>query len=296
MIKKILLDTDIGNDIDDWFALGYLLSHPDVSLLGVTTVTGTPQRRAALADIVASAYKKPLAIHAGTENPLIVKANQWCMNGDEQKVVDLYPHRNFPENTAIEFMRKTVEENPSEITLVAIGPLTNVALLFATYPHIPRLLRDVVIMGGRFGTDETFDTKRWGVVEWNILCDPHAAAIVFREKDVPIYVAGIEQTYRPKKTPAEMQTACRAVPPLLLAAETVSEWQHIHFHDIVAIYAYLNREDVRWECGTVDVNTTDVVAETLFTQSENGNVLILKEFDIDRFFEDYAAITGCIWK
>ena len=59
-MQKILLDTDIGNDIDDWFALGYLLSHKETELLGVTTVTGTPCRRAALADGLRSSYFRGL--------------------------------------------------------------------------------------------------------------------------------------------------------------------------------------------------------------------------------------------
>lgn len=291
-MQKILLDTDIGNDIDDWFALGYLLSHKETELLGVTTVTGTPCRRAALADIVRQGYGRNFPIHAGTEDPLIVKGNQWCMNGDEEAVVDGYPHKEFLPNTAVEFMRRTIEENPREVTLVAIGPLTNVALLFSLYPHIRGLLRSLVIMGGRFGGGKEFDAKRWGEVEWNIFCDPHAAEIVFRETEVPTYVAGIEMTCLPKKTPKEMQAACRDIPSLLLAAETVDKWKAVHFHDIVALYAYFNREKVSFKKGSVAVNTTDKIGETVFTEGD-GNISVLTSFDIDDFFRDYAAVTGC---
>ena len=72
-------------------------------------------------------------------------------------------------------MRRTIRSNPGDITLLAIGPMTNVALLFSIDPEIPKLLKSLVLMCGVF----TNHLAGVGPVEWNAICDPHAAAIVY---------------------------------------------------------------------------------------------------------------------
>jgi purine nucleosidase len=82
----------------------------------------------------------------------------------------------FPRGQAIEFMRQTIRNNPGEVVLLAIAPLTNVALLFAADPDIPRLLKGLVMMAGVF----THAIPSAGLREWNALLDPHATAMVYR--------------------------------------------------------------------------------------------------------------------
>ena len=71
-----------------------------------------------------------------------------------------------------QFLRETIHANPHQITLLTIGPLTNIALLFALDPEIPALLKQLVMMGGRYTTRGGGGANN----EWNIICDPHAAA------------------------------------------------------------------------------------------------------------------------
>jgi inosine-uridine nucleoside N-ribohydrolase len=88
-----------------------------------------------------------------------------------------WPHQTeFPQGQAIDFMRQTIHAHPGEVTLLAIGPLTNIGQLFAADPGIAHLLKGLVLMGGIF-TDDYPDKRR---VEWNVSGDPLATEIVYR--------------------------------------------------------------------------------------------------------------------
>ena len=76
MTKKIILDTDIGSDIDDAVCLAYLLSHPDCDLMGITTVSGEPVKRAMLASAICKAVNRNIPIYPGSEAPLLIKQKQ----------------------------------------------------------------------------------------------------------------------------------------------------------------------------------------------------------------------------
>src|SRR5665647_1862140 len=171
--EKIILDTDIGSDIDDAICLAYLLAKPECELLGITTVSGEADKRAMVASMICEAAGKHIPIFPGAEEPLTIPQKQPIAR--QAKVLPAWEHeKKFPHGEAIEFMRQTIRKNPGEITLIAIGPLTNIALLFKIDPEIPHLIKSLVIMGGVFINLNPYPT------EWNIRCDPHAAAIVYR--------------------------------------------------------------------------------------------------------------------
>jgi purine nucleosidase len=172
---KILLDTDIGSDIDDAVCLAYLLAQPACELLGITTVSGEPTRRAAMASALCHVAGKDIPIFAGVAAPLLVTPRQ--PHAPQADKLAHWPHdSHFPTRRAIEFLRTTIRAHPGEVTLLTIGPLTNIALLFSIDPEIPHLLKELVMMCG------VFTNRRAGVgpLEWNALLDPHAAAIVYR--------------------------------------------------------------------------------------------------------------------
>src|SRR5215216_2309426 len=102
---KVLLDTDIGSDIDDAICLSYLLCEPRCELVGVTTVSGQPQLRAALIDAVCrAAGRTDVAIHAGTEHSLVGSTPQ--PEVPQATVLDRFDHRDpeeFAPNTAVTF-------------------------------------------------------------------------------------------------------------------------------------------------------------------------------------------------
>src|SRR5262245_2409808 len=130
---KILLDTDIGSDIDDAVCLAYLLARDDCDLLGITTVTGEPVKRAMLTDALCKQAGKTVPIYPGIEAPLLIEGQQPQV--PQADALAKWPHaEDYPRGEAIEFLRRTIHAHPSEITLLTIGPLTNIALLFAVDP------------------------------------------------------------------------------------------------------------------------------------------------------------------
>ena len=175
MAVKILYDTDIGSDIDDAVCLAYLLAQPECDLLGVTTVTGDVELRARTGQRAlpggreAGAYlprRRPAAADSTTPAP--------CAAG--RRALPLGPRPGLPQGAAVDFLRRTIHAHPGEVVLLATGPLTNVALLFALDPEIPALLQGLVLMCGVFA-------QRWGGheghLEWNAQLDPHATAMVY---------------------------------------------------------------------------------------------------------------------
>ena len=164
----ILFDTDIGSDVDDAVTLAYLLKQPRCELLGVTTVTGDPIVRAQLADAVCQAIgRREVLIRSGTAKPLLAPPQQ--PDVPQKTVLARWPHREvFAPNVAVDFLRQTIRSRPGEVTLLSVGALTNVALLFALDPEIPSLLKQYVMMGGVYvkrlvgqsGTQRAIPTRR----------------------------------------------------------------------------------------------------------------------------------------
>lgn len=183
----ILVDTDIGSNVDDALCLAYLLKHPRSDLLGITTVTGEPQKRAQLASALCHAAGQPdIPVFSGADKPLLGETRQPHIR--ETPVLKNWPHQSdIKPNGAIDFLRKTIRERPGEITLLAIGPLTNIALLFAIDPAIPDLLKQLVIMGGVY-----FWQRSREPVEWNTINDVYASARVFDTAIDNVTVVGLD--------------------------------------------------------------------------------------------------------
>lgn len=247
----VLLDTDIGSDIDDALCLAYLLRQPRCELVGITTVSGEPQRRAMLADATCQAGgRTDIPIHSGTEAPLLGPQHQ--PEAQQAEVLPRWPHRSeFTPNTAVDFLRQTIRNRPGEITLLTIGPLTNIALLFRLDPEIPRLLKSLVIMGGAF-----FLPKGHGArpAEWNILCDPHAAAIVYGAAES--LSVGLDVTTQCFLPASECRQRLRGG-ALDVVAEAAEVWfrhrQVITFHDPLAAAAIFAPDLMGYQPGRVEV-------------------------------------------
>ncbi|MFW6013160.1 MAG: nucleoside hydrolase [Candidatus Bipolaricaulota bacterium] len=182
--EKVLLDTDIGTNIDDAACLAYLLCQECCELLGVTTVTGRAGRRAALADALATSLGHDIPVCSGAEKPLLGDQVQ-----TEAPQADLLKDRgldySFRNNRAVRFMREALSKNPGEVTILAVGPLTNVALLFALERNLPNLAKRVVMMNGCFSEKK---------IETNASLDPHAAAIVYGSEIQELWSIGFDVT------------------------------------------------------------------------------------------------------
>ncbi len=294
-MRKIILDTDIGSDIDDCFCLAYLLSRDDVEILGITTVSGLPGLRAQLADKVCRTYGKNIPVFVGNEKSLSNEIRQPKLTKAQTAVADSNEQKFSADKTAMEFLKTTIENNPKEINLVCMGQLTNIAEVFTKYPHIPGLLEGIVIMGGRYADNEYCDIQKWGKTEWNILCDIKAAKIVYGQNIENFLVMGVEQTCRFCIPPEPIKKAFNQYPKFKAVSDSVNTVaKQVYFHDVMTVYAWLHPDEVTIQQGNINVEVSDTndYAKTAFSPKENGRHFLVTDFSPDKFFENYINTVG----
>jgi len=182
--EKIILDTDIGDDIDDAYALALLMNQPNIKVLGVTTAFGPTRERA---DIAA----KLLKVMGRGDVPVFPGRGGTGKIGHQHDWAAGYAGRNLKTEPAVEFLRREVERAPGEVTLCAIGPLTNLGDLLTRYPETKSKIKRIVIMGGAVYVG--YGTNPKPEPEWNIKCDVKAARAVY-DSGVPLVMAGLEVT------------------------------------------------------------------------------------------------------
>ncbi len=185
--QLVILDTDIGDDIDDAFALALVLRSPELHLLGVTTAFGDTELRARLVDRYLSAVgRSDIPVMAGvqTDAPNHFTQADYAQSGPSKKHGD-----------AVDFLLSQIKAHPSEITLIGIGPLFNVQAAILRDAATFRKLKRVVIMGGSVyrGYDGTDGTQRPPDPEWNIKCDP-AGLQALLEVGVPVFMLPLDST------------------------------------------------------------------------------------------------------
>jgi purine nucleosidase len=286
-VIPILLDTDIGNDIDDALALAYLLRQPRCELVGVTAATGDPVQRAQLAKWLCIRAGKPeIPVAAGLVGPLLT--------GPGQPHVHQYPAMPASETPevrtdAIDFMRETIRARPHEITLLAIGPMTSVGALFAADPELPGLLKQTVLMCGSYGV-----TDLGRPTEWNAHVDPVAAGILFRQA-VPgtLTAVGLDVSLACKLDLPTFWKGFEGEDPLLQSVTAMAQiWAEgaglVYFHDPLAASLIFLPELCRLARGTVDVELLE--GETRWSESEEGPHRVPDSVDSESFFEDYFDI------
>jgi len=290
MSTKILLDTDIGSDIDDAVCLAYLLANPKCELLGITTVTGEAVKRAQLASVLCKVAGKDVPIFPGAEQPFLIPQRQ--PECPQAIALKKWPHdKKFPQGQAIQFLRETIRRHPGEVVLLAIGPLTNIALLFTIDPEIPSLLKGLVMMCGVF----TNRLAGAGPKEWNAICDPHATAVVYRHSAKTHRSIGLDVTCRVTMKAAEVKRRFRKtlLKPVLDFAET---WfQHVNritFHDPLAATTIFDDKICKFEHGTVQVELASerLAGMTHWMLAANGRHEVALDVDSERFFKQYFSV------
>lgn len=186
----LILDTDIGDDIDDAYALSLLLAE-NANLLGVTTVYRNCLQRAKIASKLISFFEKSndIKVYVGEDYPEKEPLKKF-EKADKDGKANI-PHyienqmKDEPvENNAVDFILDTLKKYPHEVTVLAIGPLTNLARAIEKDCETFLLAKDILLMGGNFSERD---------VEWNFLCDPEAVKTVF-ECGVPIKAVGVDIT------------------------------------------------------------------------------------------------------
>lgn len=244
MTTRVILDTDIGTDVDDCLALALILGSPELALAGVTCVYGDVALRARM-------VRRLLALHGTRGVPVLQGARdtllglrpiyweghegQGLIEAVEDEPADGGEGANGED--AVAFIVRTVREEPGTIHLLAIGPLTNVALALKREPRLVHDLAGVTIMGGVVRGAGSLDLP---YVEHNIRCDPEAAQIVFAS-GLPITLVPLDVTTRVRITPDGVARIAAAGTPFHAAvADQVARYPrfgrlgHTFLHDPLA--------------------------------------------------------------
>jgi len=188
--EKLIIDTDIGDDIDDAFAIALALRSPELEILGVTTTFGDTEARARIADrLLGEAGRRDIPVLAGvaTKTSNVMSQRRYGQSGQFAKV----SHAN-----AVDFILEQIRKYPGQITLVGIGPLMNVGAVIDKDAATFRKLKRVVIMGGSIecGYGELWFCPEHGPdAEWNIVNDIASAKKLF-QSGVPLYVMPLDST------------------------------------------------------------------------------------------------------
>ena len=268
----VIYDTDPG--VDDAMALYYALAHPAIELLGITTSFGNVTAPQATANAlyltqlagrnipVAQGAKQPLAKHAEAP-PDFIHGSDGLGNLPSRAAAT----GQADPRSAAQFIVDMARQHPGQITLVPVGPLTNMALALLLEPKLPQLLKQVVLMGGSIAEHGNVSP----VAEANIWCDPHAADAVLTA-GFKLTMVGLDVTYRVllpismfEKIAAKHRHA--ATDTLLHAVKFYSAFYQSRFahmkdfngcygHDVLALICLTHPELFGYESGP-----TRVVAE-----------------------------------
>ncbi|MEM7211610.1 MAG: nucleoside hydrolase, partial [Pseudomonadota bacterium] len=210
-MHKIIIDTDPG--IDDAMAIHLAFAHPELEVVGLTSIFGkvhvpvATRNALALAEMAGS----DCPVAEGTDTPLGQPAHPpgYFVHGDDgfgnSGVIE--PARVKDPRSAAQFIVDMVNAHPGEITLCPIGPLTSIALALRLDPTIAEKVTQVVIMGGAVQTPGNVTEY----AEANIWHDPHAAAEVFAA-DWPMTLIGLDVTEVVRCTPEDFNTLEAASP------------------------------------------------------------------------------------
>src|SRR5579863_10458228 len=187
--EKIIIDSDIGDDVDDAFAVALALKSPEVQILGITTTFGDTETRAKLVDrMLGEAGRTDIPVAAGV-------ATEAKSNFTQRAYAEGGKFARGAHPDAVNFILEQIRKNPGKITLLAIGPLVNVGGLLDKDAETFRKLKRVVMMGGSIerGYGDPYGAPTPPQPEWNIKNDI-ASAQKLLASGVPIYMMPLDST------------------------------------------------------------------------------------------------------
>jgi purine nucleosidase len=289
----VILDTDIGTDVDDCLALALLLSSPELQLQAVTCVYGDTTLRSRMAKkLLQLRGLGDIPVYAGAEKPLTSQRPIYWEGHEGQGLVDpsdttLEPTAGFAPDMIVE----RVMSNPGKIHIIAIGPLTNIALAIQKEPRLATNLAHITIMGGVVRSIDRLDLP---LAEHNIVCDPEAAKIVM-ESGAPITLVPLDITTQVNVTEDGWKQIQKAGSPFQLAvADQLARYPrfqrygYTNLHDPLAVGVIIDPTLVTLQQVIVHVATSDdpIPAQTLMRppkDEEVASVQLASHVEIERF-------------
>ncbi len=266
-MKKIPIIMDVDTGIDDAVAIVLALSSEKLDVRGITVVAGNQTLEKTLYNtlsVVDYLNKSDVPVAKGADRPL-VKSQIIAENthGESGLGNAKLPVPKIKENDldAVSFLRKTLEESDEKITLVPVGPLTNIALLFLAYPHVKDKIERIVMMGGG-----AFEGNANAVTEFNIIVDPEAANIVFNS-GVEIVMCGLDVTMKAYATKEDI----KKIADTNTIAGTFCAAAFEHYYEMYTKNSYLNG------CAVHDAVAISYLINPSLIKTERANMKV----DID---------------
>jgi inosine-uridine nucleoside N-ribohydrolase len=283
----VIFDTDIGTDIDDAYALVALLHRDDLELLGITTVSSDAVARARLAAKllhVAGGRWGRVPVYAGISTPIqYMKQVEWAAE---------FSSAGLHTSGGVEFMRREINARPGEVTLIAVGELTNIAALLESEPGIARKVRAIALMGGSIYRGYAPGSKP--EPEWNIKSNARAAQIVFRS-GVPLLVAPLDSTADLKLTPEmRVEIFSRGVPINDALGALDQIWRHTNhwkgndptLFDVLAVELVNPRKP--YPLTSIHIEVADD-GLTRPVPGGKANAEVALDVDVASFMKDFVA-------
>ncbi|MBA9088125.1 purine nucleosidase/pyrimidine-specific ribonucleoside hydrolase [Fontibacillus solani] len=286
MIRKVIIDTDIGDDIDDALAIVLALNSPELDVIGLTTVYKNTPLRTKLALQLLKAYgKTDIPVATGIGAPMLAQANVEeipCQWSEEYHDIE-----SGYDQHAADFLIEQVRNDP-EVTIAAIGPLTNLACAVMKEPDVMKRAR-IVLMGGMYSAFYP---------EWNIVSDPEAAHIVFNS-GLHLEMVGLDVTLKCRLSQQDVerikQTGQSGVHFLSrLLTQWMDSSRHLPIlHDPLTI-AYLSHPDlltmkakkIAVECkGEFTRGMTVDQQDVFFGRPVEGNAEVAVDVKSEKFIE-----------
>ena len=299
-LPKVILDTDIGDDIDDSFALLLLLESHRFNCLGVTTVFRNAYKRAKMAKQLISKLGYDVKVYAGIDMPLKQKIEHLIPEDIKKKEkVDEDGKYLFPQydksmddeivekENAVDFIIDMVHRYPHEVTLIPIGPLTNIAIAIKKDPSIIPLIKEVRLMGA--GLNLNF-------VEWNIFCDPDAAKLVFSSNINKIVAVTLNVTMQTSLSDKEVDSLKHNNSAAIkLVYEAMMKWfKHYEFtspvmHDPLTVASLIDETIIGTQLCHLDVDLTKD-GYTYINDNCHNNVYVSTSLNKEKFFKLFKEI------
>jgi inosine-uridine nucleoside N-ribohydrolase len=279
--QKVIIDTDIGDDIDDAFAVTLALASPELKVLGITSAWGDTELRSRMLDrLLCEAGRMDIPVSTGMKTASKTQFSQevWAKAGESHTHGD-----------AVDFLLDQIRKNPNEITLIAIAPLTNIGAAIDRDLVAFRKLKRVVLMGGSinrgYGEPGSLPPHK-AEAEYNIAMDTAAAQKLF-QSGVPICMMPLDSTQlKFDETKREMLSTVST--PLTNALQVLTaEWQHVArqttptMFDVVAVAYAVNPELCPATPMHIEVDGSGYTRE----RPGAANASVCLNSDSDKFFQ-----------
>jgi len=300
-MRKIILDTDIGTDIDDSLALLLAMKSKEIKLEGITTVYGNVSLRSRIVlKVLKLAGLEGIPVAKGIDKPLLREGKIFWTGHEGEEI--LTPEDEILEPSqmhAVDLIISKIMSMKSEITLIAIGPLTNIATAIIKEPRIVENVKEVIIMGG---VTRLFNGFNLPYIEHNIRCDPEAAKIIFNS-GMPITMVPLDVTMKVTINRQDLKRISQVNTPLtdtiVKATELYLKFvnrDYTWLHDPLAVSVSIDRSLVEMMNMKILVETRGEVSrgQTIAVPaiSEETNVKVCIDVDVERF-KDLFMETVC---